>query len=380
MDYHGTAMPEQSQTPKSEAVTLGFSMSSILRVLWVLLMAVVLWRLMDLVMLVIIAFIIASAILPLALRLEKLGVRRVWTVIGVFLLIFAGVSVLGALTAPAISTQFERLTGRAPEQVNRALEWLTRRLSGIARHPVRLPEVSGQIALYLRTAAEHTLLLTAGVVNVVASLILMVVLAGFMVIDQHRFRASFLRFVPPGAYSFAARQWDQVQDRVGRYVLGMALISLEKGIVITTGLWMMGVPSALLLGLLACVLNFIPYVGFWSVFLLAEMVAFNADPMKGLWVFALFIGHEWFKSGFLGPYLVGRTMKLHPAVVLVVIAAGTKLFGVLGTLVAVPLAAAVSVVIANMLPAPPDAAMLEEASGYLSPSPGRKTQKENFHV
>jgi len=380
MDYHGTAMPEQSQTPKSEAVTLGFSMSSILRVLWVLLMAVVLWRLMDLVMLVIIAFIIASAILPLALRLEKLGVRRVWTVIGVFLLIFAGVSVLGALTAPAISTQFERLTGRAPEQVNRALEWLTRRLSGIARHPVRLPEVSGQIALYLRTAAEHTLLLTAGVVNVVASLILVVVLAGFMVIDQHRFRASFLRFVPPGAYSFAARQWDQVQDRVGRYVLGMALISLEKGIVITTGLWMMGVPSALLLGLLACVLNFIPYVGFWSVFLLAEMVAFNADPMKGLWVFALFIGHEWFKSGFLGPYLVGRTMKLHPAVVLVVIAAGTKLFGVLGTLVAVPLAAAVSVVIANMLPAPPDAAMLEEASGYLSPSPGRKTQKENFHV
>ena len=373
-------MPEQSQTPKSEAVTLGFSMSSILRVLWVLLMAVVLWRLMDLVMLVIIAFIIASAILPLALRLEKLGVRRVWTVIGVFLLIFAGVSILGALTAPAISTQFERLTGRAPEQVNRALEWLTRRLSGIARHPVRLPEVSGQIALYLRTAAERTFLLTAGVVNVVASLILMVVLAGFMVIDQHRFRASFLRFVPPGAYSFAARQWDQVQDRVGRYVLGMALISLEKGIVITTGLWMMGVPSALLLGLLACVLNFIPYVGFWSVFLLAEMVAFNADPMKGLWVFALFIGHEWLKSGFLGPYLVGRTMKLHPAVVLVVIAAGTKLFGVLGTLVAVPLAAAVSVVIANMLPAPPDAAMLEEASGYLSPSPGRKTQKENFHV
>ena len=373
-------MPEQSQTPKAEAVTLGFSMSSILRILWVLLMAVVLWRLMDLVMLVIIAFIIASAILPLALRLEKLGVRRVWTVIGVFLLIFAGVSILGALTAPAISTQFERLTGRAPEQVNRALEWLTRRLSGIARHPVRLPEVSGQIALYLRTAAEHTLLLTAGVVNVVASLILVVVLAGFMVIDQHRFRASFLRFVPPGAYSFAARQWDQVQDRVGRYVLGMALISLEKGIVITTGLWMMGVPSALLLGLLACVLNFIPYVGFWSVFLLAEMVAFNADPMKGLWVFALFIGHEWFKSGFLGPYLVGRTMKLHPAVVLVVIAAGTKLFGVLGSLVAVPLAAAVSVVIANMLPAPPDAAMLEEASGYLSPSPGRKTQKENFHV
>ena len=351
-------MPEPAYLSKSETVkpgtaVLSFTTGGIIRVLCVLGAAVVLWRLMSLVMLVIVAYILASAILPLALRLEKWGLPRVWTVIGVFAFLFASVTILGVLTAPAIGTQFERLVTRAPEQISRTSDWLARKISGMAGRSVRLPEAGGQIAQYLRTAAEHTLQVTAGAVSAVASIILIAVLAGFMVIDQQRFRAGFLRLVPPGARDGAARQWDEVQERVGGYVGGMALISLEKGAVLTLGLWMLGVPSALLLGLLACVLNFIPYVGFWSVFLLAETLAFNADPIKGLWVFLLFMGHEWFKSGFLGPYLIGRTMKLHPAVVLIAIAAGTKLFGLLGTLVAVPLAAAASVIITNLLPALP---------------------------
>ena len=352
-------MPKQGHMPGSEVNAVSITVGGTLRVLCVLAAAAVLWRLMDLVMLVIIAFIIASALLPLALFLERRGISRVWTVIAVFVLILAGVAFLGVLTAPTIGGQFERLAIRAPEQVGRTSDWLAGKLSGIAGRPIRMPEVSGQIAQGLSAAAARAVQITAGAANAVASLILIVVLAGFMVIDHRRFRAGFLRFVPPGMQGSAARQWDQVQERVGGYMSGMALISLEKGVVLTGGLWLLGVPSSLLLGLLAAVLNFIPYVGFWSVFLLAELLAFNADLVKGVWVFVLFLGHEWFEHGFLGPYLVGRTMKLHPAVVLVAIVAGTELFGVLGTLVAVPLAAAASVVLMNLLPAPPDAAVPE---------------------
>ena len=352
-------MPKQGHMPGSEVNAVSITVGGTLRVLCVLAAAAVLWRLMDLVMLVIIAFIIASALLPLALFLERRGISRVWTVIAVFVLILAGVAFLGVLTAPTIGGQFERLAIRAPEQVGRTSDWLAGKLSGIAGRPIRMPEVSGQIAQGLSAAAARALQITAGAANAVASLILIVVLAGSMVIDHRRFRAGFLRFVPPGMQGSAARQWDQVQERVGGYMSGMALISLEKGVVLTGGLWLLGVPSSLLLGLLAAVLNFIPYVGFWPVFLLAELLAFNADLVKGVWVFVLFLGHEWFEHGFLGPYLVGRTMKLHPAVVLVAIVAGTELFGVLGTLVAVPLAAAVSVVLMNLLPAPPDAAVPE---------------------
>ena len=352
-------MPKQGHMPGSEVNAVSITVGGTLRVLCVLAAAAVLWRLMDLVMLVIIAFIIASALLPLALFLERRGISRVWTVIAVFVLILAGVAFLGVLTAPTIGGQFERLAIRAPEQVGRTSDWLAGKLSGIAGRPIRMPEVSGQIAQGLSAAAARAVQITAGAANAVASLILIVVLAGSMVIDHRRFRAGFLRFVPPGMQGSAARQWDQVQERVGGYMSGMALISLEKGVVLTGGLWLLGVPSSLLLGLLAAVLNFIPYVGFWPVFLLAELLAFNADLVKGVWVFVLFLGHEWFEHGFLGPYLVGRTMKLHPAVVLVAIVAGTELFGVLGTLVAVPLAAAASVVLMNLLPAPPDAAVPE---------------------
>jgi predicted PurR-regulated permease PerM len=346
-------MPENGHEPETKVTTVNLTTSGMIRILCVLAAAYVVWRLIDLLMLVIIAFVVASAILPTALRLEKRGVPRVWTVLGIFGLIFAGLSVLSALTAPAISRQLTRLATYAPEQVSQAASWLTGKLSHFIGHPVKMPEVSGQIGQYLRTAAEHALQITAGAASAVAALILIVVLAGFMVIDHHRFRSGFLRFVPPGVRSVAAKLWDQVQERMGSYVNGMVLLSLEKGVVLTAALWLIGVPSSLLLGLLACVLNFVPYVGFWSVFLLAELLAFNADPLKAIWVFILFIGHEWLKSGFLGPYLVGRTMKLHPAVVLVTLAAGAKLGGLLGTLIAVPVAAAVWVVVTSLLPTLP---------------------------
>ena len=346
-------MQEQGPAPEPKVTTISFTAGGIVRILCVVAAAYILWRLVDLLMLVVIAFVVASAILPAALRLEKRGVPRVWTVTGIFGLIFAVLFVLSVLTAPAISVQLTRLAAHAPEQVSRATHWLTSKVSHFAGHPVQMPEVSGQIGQYLRTAAEHTLQITADAASAVAALILIVVLAGFMVVDHHRFRSGFLRFVPPDTRTIAARQWDQVQERMGGYVTGMALLSVEKGVVLTAALWLIGVPSSLLLGLLACVLNFVPYVGFWSVFLLAEMLAFNADPLKAVWVFILFIGHEWLKSGFLGPYLVGRTMKLHPAVVLVAIAAGAKLGGLLGTLIAVPVAAAVWVVVTNLLPALP---------------------------
>ena len=351
--YNASIMPEQNHAPEPKVTTTSFTVSGIIRILCVLAAAYVVWRLIDLLMLVIIAFVVASAILPTALRLEKRGVPRIWTVTGIFGLIFAGLSVLSVLTAPAISRQLTRLATHAPEQVSQATSWLTSKLSRLTRLPVQMPEVSGQIGQSLRMAAEHTLQITAGAASAVAALILIVVLASSMVIDHHRFRSGFLRFVPPGIRSVAAKQWDQVQERMGGYVTGMVLLSLEKGVVLTAALWLIGVPSSLLLGLLACVLNFVPYVGFWSVFLLAELLAFNADPLKAVWVFVLFIGHEWFKSGFLGPYLVGRTMKLHPAVVLVTLAAGAKLGGLLGTLIAVPAAAAVWVVVTNLLPALP---------------------------
>ncbi len=337
------------QQPHKAQVTL--TTGSIVRLLCVLAAAFVLWRLADLMMLVVIAFVVASAILPLAVRLEKRGVPRVWTVLGVFAVLLTGIGVLSVLTAPAIGGQLTRLMVHAPDQISRASAWLTGKLSGLAGRPVRTPEITTQIAQALQAAAGQTLQAAAGAAGAVAALILIVVLAGFMVIDHHRFRAGALRFAPPGTREVAARQWDEVQERMGGYMAGMALISLEKGVVLTLALWLLGVPSALLLGLLACVLNFIPYVGFWSVFLLAELLAFNADPLKALWVLILFLGHEWFKSGFLGPYLVGRSMKLHPAVVLVVIAAGAKLGGLLGTLVAVPLAAAAWVIFTNWRPA-----------------------------
>lgn len=341
-----------SYTRREENTRVSFTTGGVVRVLALLVGVLALWYLRDLLLLVVTAFILASAMLPLANRLEKHGVARTWTVAGVLAVILVGVGSLTVLTAPILAEQLRQLTVHAPQQIGRASAWITAKSSSLTGRPVNTPDLSGEAGQYLRTAAERVVRLTAGAAGAVVALVMVAVLASFMVIDHQRFRAGFLRFVPATAHDLAAKQWDEVQERMGGYVAGMALISVEKAVVLSTALWLIGVPSAFLLGVLSGVLNFIPYFGFWSVFLLAELLAFNVSPMKGLWVFVVFMAHEWLKSGFIGPYLMGRTMKVHPATLLVAIAAGAKLFGVIGTLVAAPLAAAVAVIVTNLLPAP----------------------------
>ena len=120
------------------------------------------------------------------------------------------------------------------------------------------------------------------------------------------------------------------------------------GLLSTVALWVIGVPFALLLGVLAGVLGFVPYVGFAVSLVPPVLLALADDPIKAVLVVAVFVLLQQVELNLIYPLLMSRAVSLHPAVVIFALFVSGLIFGLAGLVLAVPLAAALQVLVRRL--------------------------------
>ena len=121
----------------------------------------------------------------------------------------------------------------------------------------------------------------------------------------------------------------------------MIIVGVADGII----LMILGVPYALTLAVWGGLTEVIPYIGPWLGLIPAFIVAFTISPLKGLLIFIAYIIIQQLESQFLVPKIMGKAVGLSPVIIILAILIGAKLMGILGVLIAVPAAAAISVII-----------------------------------
>jgi putative heme transporter len=185
--------------------------------------------------------------------------------------------------------------------------------------------------------------------GLVAGLVLAVTLLYFVLRDGPQLWAWTLRRFAPQNRPLADRAGRRAWELLGGFVRGTALIAAIDATFIGVGLWLLDVPLAFALAVLVFLGAFVPYVGAFVTGLLAVLVAF-AD---GGWEIALaalgiVVAVQFVEGTFLQPIIQSRTVDLHPAVILLAVAAGASLFGILGAYLAVPVTAVVFAVVATI--------------------------------
>lgn len=168
---------------------------------------------------------------------------------------------------------------------------------------------------------------------------LIVVVVIFMLLEREDLRDRFIRLV---GYSDLHRTTEALQDagkRVGRYLLMQLVINTTYAIPITLGLWLIGIPNALLWGLLALVLRFVPYIGPAIAMLLPMLLALAVAPGWSmlLWTAALFLAMELISNNIMEPWLYGSRTGLSPLAIIVAAIFWTWLWGPLGLVISTPL-------------------------------------------
>ncbi len=287
------------------------------------------------------ALTLASAIAPLAERGEKRGVPRILTVIAVYVALALIYACVAIFLAPIIWEQAVQLYQHLPRYMSNLMGWYQQLIvmAGEQAEAVRLDlsDVQPGVLKLIR----RTLDLTAGLVGLILNGILVLFLTACFVVEAKTIWSALLRWVAPQHREKAASLIVPLETRLGGYVRGQILVSLAVSSFLCVGLSLLQVPYALVLGVLAGLLNLMPFVGSMLTATFSVLVAANHSLTLGALVVGLFAIEQWFESNLIVPHLLGRQVDMHPVIVLFAILIGATIMGLPGALVAVPVASAI---------------------------------------
>lgn len=286
------------------------------------------------------AVIVAAAILPAARLGERYRVPRGVTVLGVYVAVAAVFSLMGRLVWPALREQGRQFMEQLPRMIDNVKGWVGDLSYYIGQWGAELPTPKGENLESMAGALiANTLQVTAGAVGAVFGLLAIVIIAAYLVMDAGRIGRVLLSLLPAAHRPVARQLADPVLARIGGYVRGQLVSSLFVGILIAILLSVLGVRYGLLIGALAAVFNFVPFVGATLAAILGVLSALNESVSLALVTLAVMTGAQTVEGKFLAPHFVGRATGLHPLAVLLALLAGAHLAGLIGALVAVPLLA-----------------------------------------
>lgn len=309
-----------------------------------------------------IAVLLTFALAPIVAWLRRIGVPRLVSVIACVLAAFGVVAVFSFV----VVSQVGEVAGNVPTYQANILEkvrslkesgsggGIIDRLSGVIERVGQEIEKPEETTVTAAPSRPDPLLveiftpqrpietlknLIGPLIGPLATAGLVIVVVIFMLLEREDLRDRFIRLV---GYGDLHRTTEALQDagrRVGQYLLMQLVVNVAYGVPIGMGLWLLGIPNAILWGLLAIVLRFVPYIGPAIAMILPLFLALAVAPGWSLvlWAAALFIAMELVINNVIEPWLYGSRTGLSPLAIIVAAIFWTWLWGPVGLVLSTPL-------------------------------------------
>lgn len=301
-----------------------------------------LYEIRGLIVAVLFALTLASAIAPVAeWAEEKYNTPRVITVLGVYIITGAIYVLVAISLLPTIKEQAMHLYHDMPKYASGLMDRYGEIKTLLGENADSFKFSGDDAKGFMSKISKEALHFTQDLMSLVATGILVLFLTSYFVIEAKKIWPALLRWLPLPKRERAASIIKPLEARLGGYVRGQALVSLAVATFLGCALTVIQVDHALILGVLAGLLNLVPFVGSMLTAVLAVLVAFNQSPLLAVLTVGVFALEQWVESSFIVPMLLGSQVELHPLAVLFAILIGGSLLGLPGALIAVPMTTAV---------------------------------------
>lgn len=330
--------------------------------LYILIACVGLYYVLALLAPVLTPFLIAAFLAymadPMADRLEKRGLSRTLATVIVFSVLMLFLLLLMLILIPLIEGQIRTFITNLPGYI----AWLQNELVPIVQRRLGLEQAQfdfdsvrqaivqnwqragGIVANILRSVSNSGMAILGWMVN----LALIPIVTFYLLRDWDTLMAQLRSLLPMRLEPTVVRLAKQSDEVLGAFLRGQLLVMLGLGVIYTTGLWIIGLDLALLIGMLAGLVSFVPYLGFFVGFIVAGIAAVVQfqEALPLVYVLIVFSVGQLIEGYLLTPRLVGERIGLHPVAVIFAVLAGGQLFGFFGIMLALPIAAVVRVLLA----------------------------------
>lgn len=331
--------------------------------------AYLVWRLSEIVLLLLGAIIFASAVQPFVTALDKRGLHRSAAIILIDLLVLITVIGIIVVSVPPLITFV--VTVVQSGVLSTKLTQLATRLAifGWDRFQVLIPVISlpAQLnALIAQTGDEvqqQAWTMTQSTMVGLGQAILLFTMAFYWLTSRERTLALLLLLSPKVQRPRVHAIWNDIEFRLGAYVRGQVFLMGIIGLASYLGLLALGVPFAPALALIAGITEAIPLVGPLIGAVPAVIVGFTVSPVTGVLVAVLYMLIQALENNVLVPKIMSSNVGLNPLVIIIAIVAGSTLNGVIGALLAIPLAGTLQVIAQHIWLTPSLASLPHEEVG-----------------
>ena len=298
---------------------------------------------------------------PAVRAFERLRLHRILATILAFVLLAVLIVAVLAVVFPTVRSQAVELGQSLPTLYVDVINWM--RETG-ARFGLDVDALLSQEAIeeWLNDPANQETIqqivfgfgagagqVIRGVTESLVILFLAPVLAIYVLIDLDRFKKTSVELTPPKYQEEVAYVGGEVGGALGSFVRGQLLVAFIVGVASSIGMWIIDLPFWLLIGILAGFLNLIPFLGPIVGGALAVLVALlNGDPWQAVWAVVIFVIIQQIDNHIITPMIQRTRVQLSPLVIVLALVIGGSVAGLLGVLVAVPLTAAIRILVGHV--------------------------------
>ncbi|MGE5392178.1 MAG: AI-2E family transporter [Candidatus Saccharibacteria bacterium] len=330
----------------SNHTTVNISTHTILKVVLVLILLWFIYLVKDIVLVLLISIIISSALDPVADYLQKRRIPRGLSVFVVYIILLGVVGVIVALMVPPVTQQFQQIS-----QQNYFDDFNSK--IGIFRANLEHFGIGKTVENNFKDIASSlggTLFQTTkGVVTGIVSFFTILVISFYMTAEENGLK-NFVKFLTPYRHqAYAMNLTNKIQKKMGYWVLGQVILSFVIFGLTYLGLVILHVKFALVLALIAGLLEIVPYIGPFVSLLPAVFFAFLQSPALAIAVIILYLVVQQFEAHIIVPVVMSKSVGLNPVVVILGILIGGTLAGVVGALIAIPVLSGASVFLADLM-------------------------------
>jgi predicted PurR-regulated permease PerM len=329
------------------------------RVMWATLVLVfvalsfwLLYRFNQVVFILFIAIVMGTVIRPAVTWLHRRGLPQIAGIILVYLLLLALLISFVVLLFPLIVEQGTTIAAAVPGYYQSLREWMVNypnqmivRLSDFL--PATLPglEPIQQTGQQMLASAGQALGYLASAAKVILTATAILLLAFHWTLDGPRNIRSLLLLLPKNQRESSSELISAMETKVGSYIAGQGVLCLVIGILALVAYLLIGLPNALVLALVAGVLEAVPMIGPLLGAIPAALVALSIAPVKLIWVIVATVIIQQLENSLLVPRVMRRAVGVNPFVSLLALFAFSSLFGIAGALMAIPMAAIIQLLL-----------------------------------
>ena len=312
---------------------LQISWGSLWRIVAMVILVALAYAATDVLVAVILALVISSALDPLVSFLEERKIPRILGTLGIFIVVITGFALVLYTVVPLALTELNNLIN-SMTMMN--MPFLG--LEGLSEVIQAINESIGRLANLLISGSASLL---EAVSKFLGGLILTIsafVLSFYLTVDRDGVEKFLKAILPPNQEDQVLDIYFRVRRKIGRWLQGQIFLSLSIGFSVFLALWILGIKYSLILGILAGLFEMIPYVGPILSGATAFLIALSQSFYAGIYVLILFILIQQLENHILVPTFMRLAVGLNPALILIALLIGGKLFGFIGVVLAIPLA------------------------------------------